>query len=228
MKQIALILGLLLALTASSFAATCAVSSVQVKGNDGTLVQMAVKDDGTGSGNCAAVVTDPAVLAAVQSAIPAGTNLIGKVGVDQTTPGNTNGLALVGVNAATALAGAGAVGAGSARMAVGQDATTIAGAPPGRTYNTVAASQSTQALTGGGGGATGDYLSHCVVFPTSTSPGVVTILDNATTISPFAGGASSLSNLVPFTIPVGAVSTSGAWKVTTGAGLSVACYGKFT
>ena len=98
----------------------------------------------------------------------------------------------------------------------------------GNTYNTVAASQSTQALTGGGGGATGDYLSHCTVIPTTVSPGVVTIIDNATTIYAFPGGASSLSNLVPFTIPIGAKSTSGAWKVTTGTGLSVVCVGKFT
>lgn len=96
------------------------------------------------------------------------------------------------------------------------------------TYNTVAASQTAQALTGGTGGATGDYLSHCVVFPASTSPGVVTILDNATTVFAFPGGASSASNLVPFTIPVGAKSTSGAWKLTTGPNVSVTCVGKFS
>lgn len=95
------------------------------------------------------------------------------------------------------------------------------------TYNTVAASQTAQALTGGSGGATGDYLSHCTIIPTSTSPGVVTILDNSTTIYSFPGGASSLSNLVPFTIPIGAQSTTGAWKVTTGASLSVVCVGRF-
>jgi hypothetical protein len=95
-------------------------------------------------------------------------------------------------------------------------------------YNTVAASQTAQALTGGGGGAAGDYLSHCMAFPTSTSPGAVTILDNATTIYAFPGGATSVSNLVPFALPVGALSSSGAWKVTTGANISVACVGKFT
>ena len=95
------------------------------------------------------------------------------------------------------------------------------------TYNTVAASQTAQALTGGSGGATGDYLSHCTIIPTSTSPGVVTILDNSTTIYSFPGGASSLSNLVPFTIPIGAQSTTGAWKVTTGVSLSVVCVGRF-
>lgn len=95
------------------------------------------------------------------------------------------------------------------------------------TYNTIAASQTAQALTGGGGGATGDYLSHCTVLPTSTSPGVVTIKDNTTTIYAFPGGSSSLSNLVPFSIPIGAVSTTGAWKITTGANLTAVCVGKF-
>lgn len=98
----------------------------------------------------------------------------------------------------------------------------------GNTYNTIAASQTAQALTGGSGGLTGDYLSHCVVQPASTSPGVVTILDNATTVFSFPGGASSLSNLAPFTIPIGALSVSGAWKITTGASVSVVCMGKFT
>lgn len=93
-------------------------------------------------------------------------------------------------------------------------------------YETVAASQTAQSL--GATGATGDYLSHCVVTPGTTSPGVVTILDNATAIVSFAGGASSTSNLVPFAVPIGAVSVSGAWKITTGANVTVVCVGRFT
>lgn len=95
-------------------------------------------------------------------------------------------------------------------------------------YNTVAASQSTQALTGGGGGATGDYLAGVLVIPATTSPGVVSVIDNATTIVAFPGGASSVSNLVPFYLPLGAVSSSGAWKITTGANVSCVAVGKFT
>jgi hypothetical protein len=67
----------------------------------------------------------------VNAALPAGTNLIGKAGIDQTTAGTTNGVAIVGVNAATALAGAGATGTGSQRTTVAQDTTTIAGSAPG-------------------------------------------------------------------------------------------------
>ena len=93
-------------------------------------------------------------------------------------------------------------------------------------YETVAASQTAQAL--GATGATGDYLSHVVCFPATTSPGVVTILDNATTWGSFPGGATSTSNLVPFTIPVNSVSVSGAWKITTGANISCVAVGNFT
>jgi hypothetical protein len=100
--------------------------------------------------------------------------------------------------------------------------------PSSRTYNTVAASVTAQALTGGSGGATGDYLSHCVITPGSTSPGTVVILDNATAIYTFAGGASSVSTLISWAVPVGAVSVSGAWKITTGAGVTAFCSGKFS
>ena len=99
----------------------------------------------------------------------------------------------------------------------------------GRKYKTVAASQTATTL---GGGLAGDYLSHCVIYPTSTSPGVVTVFDGTTSatnnVIAFAGGATSTSNLTPISVPVGAASlNSGGWKVTTGAAVSTVCYGKF-
>lgn len=96
----------------------------------------------------------------------------------------------------------------------------------GSDYETVAASQTAQVL--GPTGATGDYLSGLLVTPATTSPGNVIILDNATSITVFAGGASSVGSLVPFFIPIGAKSVSGAWKVTTGASVSVIGVGSFT
>lgn len=101
----------------------------------------------------------------------------------------------------------------------------------GSKYIAVAASQTATVLQASAGAA-GDYLSHCVIYPTSTSPGVVTVFDNTNTAATsailFAGGATSTSNLTPISVPVGAVSTAGAWKVTTGASVSVVCYGKFS
>lgn len=93
-------------------------------------------------------------------------------------------------------------------------------------YETVAASQTAQTL--GATGGTGDYITGILVVPATTSPGNVLLLDNATSITVFAGGASSVSNLVPFFIPLGAVSVSGAWKITTGANVSCIAFGNFT
>lgn len=74
-RYIVLILGLLLALSGSSSAATCAFTSIQVKGNDGTIIQMAVKDDGSGSGNCVAT-SDPST-ATVQGGAANGVATLG-------------------------------------------------------------------------------------------------------------------------------------------------------
>ena len=93
-------------------------------------------------------------------------------------------------------------------------------------YETVAASQTAQAL--GATGAIGDFVSGILVIPATTSPGNVLLLDNATSITVFTGGASSVSNLVPFWINLGMTSVSGAWKVTTGANVSCIGVGNFT
>lgn len=93
-------------------------------------------------------------------------------------------------------------------------------------YETVAASQTAQTI--GATGATGDYISHLLVIPESTSPGAVALLDNATSITVFAGGADSVGSLLPFTIPLAMISASGAWKVTTGANVHVIAVGNFT
>lgn len=159
----------------------------------------------------------------------------------------TNGLyANLMVGNAAVATGTGAQGATVPRVTVATDQATNAGAAlvkggvgtvnGGSTWNTVAASQTAQVLSStqaGGTGAVGDYLSHCVIQPATTSPGVVTVFDGTNTATndaiSFPGGASSVSNLVPFAIPVGAVSVnSGGWKVTTTTNVTVSCYGKFT
>jgi hypothetical protein len=76
------------------------------------------------------VATDTATVAGSAS-IPAGTNLMGKVGVDQTTPGTTNGVSLAQVGTNTVSTGAGATGTGTQRVGVAQDTTTVAGSAPG-------------------------------------------------------------------------------------------------
>jgi hypothetical protein len=94
-------------------------------------------------------------------------------------------------------------------------------------YEDVAASTGPQML--GGAGAAGDYLSQILVIPTSVSPGALTVKDGALTAKTiFAGGANSLSNLVPFTIACEWTSVNGGWQITTLAGLSVRAAGRFT
>jgi hypothetical protein len=98
--------------------------------------------------------------------------------------------------------------------------------PIGAEYETVAAGQTAQSL--GTTGLKGNYISHVLVVPATTSPGNVLLLDNATSITIFTGGASSVGSLVPFTIPLGMYSVSGAWKITTGSNVSVIAVGNFS
>lgn len=94
-------------------------------------------------------------------------------------------------------------------------------------YETVAASQTDQAL--GATGAVGDYLNGVLIVPATTSPGAVSIKDGAgSAITIFTGGASSVTSLVPFYVPLNIRSAGGAWKVTTGANVSAIGIGNFT
>jgi hypothetical protein len=83
-------------------------------------------------------------------------------------------------------------------------------------YETVAASQTAQTL--GATGGTGDYLAGVLVIPATVAP----------SITVFTGGTNSVSNLVPFFVPLGLTSVSGAWKITTGANVSAIGIGNFT
>jgi hypothetical protein len=74
------------------------------------------------------------ILTSVSAAIPAGTAVIGKVGIDQTTPGTTNLVALAAnqsvneaqINGVTPLMGNGVTGTGSQRVTVASDNTPFA------------------------------------------------------------------------------------------------------
>ncbi len=94
-------------------------------------------------------------------------------------------------------------------------------------YETVAASQTDQPM--GATGATGDFLASVLIIPATTSPGAVSIKDGAgSAITIFTGGATSVADLKPFSVPIGAKSLAGAWKITTGAAVSAIGFGDFT
>lgn len=92
-------------------------------------------------------------------------------------------------------------------------------------YETVAASQTDQVL--GATGAAGDFLHRIVIV-------VATAATAATSIKDGAGSAISLIPNSPgggvgvYDIELNMVSASGAWSVTTGAGASAICIGRFT
>lgn len=92
-------------------------------------------------------------------------------------------------------------------------------------YETVAASQTDQAL--GATGAAGDQLAGLLIVPATTGAGTVSIKDGSGSgINVFVTG--TLADLTPIWLPLGIRSTSGAWKVTTGANVSVIAVGSFT
>lgn len=93
------------------------------------------------------------------------------------------------------------------------------------TYETVAASQSDQAL--GATGATGDYLEHLVITVATALTAQVQIKDgsgSAYTVLPNSPGGG----VGVYYVPIKACSASGAWKVTTGAGSTVLAAGHFS
>ena len=95
----------------------------------------------------------------------------------------------------------------------------------GGKYATVAPSVTAQVL--GTTGAIGDYLASLTIVVATAATAQVQITDGA-------GGAITVFPNNPgggvgtYTVPINAKSTSGAWKVTTGAGVSVIATGSFT
>lgn len=90
-------------------------------------------------------------------------------------------------------------------------------------YETVAASQTGQVL--GLNGQTGDFIERLIIRPATTSPGLVTIIDGATSIPIMVAGTTTIA---PIVVELNMYSVEGAWSVTTGANVSVIAVGKFT
>jgi hypothetical protein len=92
-------------------------------------------------------------------------------------------------------------------------------------YETVAASQTDQVL--GATGAAGDWLQRLIIT-------VGTALTAATSIKDGSGSSIPILPNSPgggigvYVVELGLKSTSGAWKVTTGAGATVVAVGDFT
>ena len=91
-------------------------------------------------------------------------------------------------------------------------------------YETVAGGQTGQVL--GGTGAKGDYLHRLIISNVTVATAGVTIIDGSTSIVIQTGGATLVAGV--FSIEVNAISASGAWSITTGAGATVVAVGIFS
>jgi hypothetical protein len=240
--------------------------------------------------------TQPVSIASLPS-LASGSAVIGKVGIDQTSPGTSNAFSLSYVGGTAIATGNGTAGAGTIRVAIASDnssfqvnanqngtwnvnningtvslptgaatsalqtalnnvfgttsdvawasgagtaisllktiaAGTLSNTPspvvgPGNWEYIPASTTAGQVM--GSTGAVGDYLSHVTITPTSTSPGAVQIKDGSgAAVTIFAGGASSVSSLIPFGVPLGLTSQSGAWTIITNANETAIAVGKFS
>ena len=92
-------------------------------------------------------------------------------------------------------------------------------------YEHVAASQTLQVL--GGTGAAGDYIYRLICTVSTAATALVQIKDGTVTthtvLPNSPGGGIGVYN-----IELNAVSSSGAWQVTTGAGVEVLAIGVFS
>lgn len=92
-------------------------------------------------------------------------------------------------------------------------------------YEEVAASATNQVL--GGAGAAGDYIHRLVLTVSTVATATVSIKDGAGSALPILFGAATIVPGV-YSIELNVMSQSGAWSVTTGAGVNVLAVGIFS
>lgn len=93
-------------------------------------------------------------------------------------------------------------------------------------WQTVAVSQ-TDAALGATGGAAGDYLESLTLTVATAATAAVSIKDgsgSAISILPNSPGGG----IGVYHVPLGMASKAGAWKITTGAGVTVIAHGRFS
>lgn len=95
---------------------------------------------------------------------------------------------------------------------------------PATDYAYVAASQTNQKL--GPVGGAGDVLAQLIIIPDTTTPGTV-ILSDGLGLSQKVFVSTTVSDLRPIVLTIGARSVSGSWTVTTGANEHILAVGRF-
>lgn len=119
----------------------------------------------------------------VNAALPAGTNLMGKVGIDQTTPGTTNGTSIAQIGSTTVATGNGVAGAGVQRVTIASD-------------NTAFATKSPLNVTGSGSGAAATVSTVATLSAPANCVGFILMnLDTSTANIRWAVGRTAATNL---------------------------------
>lgn len=162
-----------------------------------------------GTTNKVSIGTDGTV--AINTALPAGTNLVGKVGIDQTTPGTTNKVA-IGTDGTVAINTA--LPAGTNLLGkTGIDQTT-----PGTT-NAVSTAYIGSTAVATGNGVVGAGVQRVVIasdqtaFPVTMATAYATRSDTFTTTSSGTTVDRSTSPLKSFTVAVKATGSVTSWTV---------------
>lgn len=169
--------------------------------------------------------------AVIDTALPAGTALIGKVGLDQTTPGTTNAISLAQIGANTVLTGNGITGTGSQRVTIASDNTafTVNAAQSG-TWNITNISGTVSLPTGAATETTLGTLNTNFVRPATST--VTSVAGNTSSVTLLASNANrkafALSNdstSVCF-VKFGATATTSSFtmKMAGSSGTQIAFY----
>jgi hypothetical protein len=195
----------------------------------GLKVDLGADNDVTVTSGTITTVSTVTSVTAIGTSVTPGTSAahLGKAEDAAHTSGDT-GVAILGVRRDTAASGAGTDGdyATLNLDATGHLYVAIKDSQLGGSeYETVAASQTTQTL--GATGATGDYLDTLLIVVTTAATAQVSIkdgADSAIVVFPNSPGAG----VGTYPVPVGLVSRTGAWQITTGAGSAVIATGNFT
>lgn len=192
-------------------------------GTAAAAMRVELPTDGTG---VIATVNTVSAVTAITNALPAGTNLMGKVGIDQTTPGTTNATSIAQIGSNTVNTGTGAAGVGTLRVATSTDSTigTVTTLTSGNVGGFTTYVSSTITMSVAGAYATGDYMgttttpqSFSSVVRTSGGTGII----NSITISDKITNANVAMELWLFSATFTAPTDNAAWTVTDGEALTV-------
>ena len=225
---------------------TAGAASADVITVQGIASMTALKVDGS-------AVTQP-VSIATAPVLVAGTAVIGKVGIDQTTPGTTNLVALAAnqsvnvaqINGVTTTMGNGASGTGVQRVTIASDSTGVVGLNSGTNTigKTYAALQTTKALTnanvsfsssGENTVVSGTASQTIRVFAGSFSAAsavTLTIKDaasgNTLATVPLLSGGSFNFDTIHSGAPLFVTASSGAFIISLGSAVSVTGFVQYT